>query len=209
MTARSTSLALAICLFAGSAAHAATVTQTFGVQSAFTNGPSSLSFALTGLDPTVNSAINLDFSFAGDLNASNENFSLSIDGTNFGTGCDNNTRNGSFGFGNDRCSQNDNTVLSSSLLISAADAVTFLADGALDIVFSYSRRVNNTFVDITSPITSSGVTFNAVNNFNFAAGGTVTYQVPDIAAPIPLPGAMGLLVTALAGLGLMRRRRKA
>ena len=188
-------------MIAGSAANAATVVQTFGVGTNFDDGPGAVSFVLTGLPTDIVSALQLDFSFIGDLNSFVEVFDLVVDGTNLGTGCDFNTANGVFGNAADACSQTDNVFQDASLTVDQADAVGFLADGTLNIDFNFSTSVNDGFVDISNGGEfRSGVFFDEAEDFAFAAGGTLSYEIIDIIAPVPLPAGFGLLLLAIGGI---------
>lgn len=197
-------------MLSASAAHAVTVTETFGVGTNFDDGPGSVGFTLSGLDPAVITDLSLNFSFYGDLNAASESFELFLDGTSYGVGCDFNGGNDSFGisrFGiSDFCSQQNNSLTDASLLVSATDAVGLLADGALDIAFNFTQAVND-FVRITNGgETRNGVFFgNSGGGVSFAVGGTVTYETSTI-APIPVPPALPLLAAGLLSLGWVRRQ---
>lgn len=200
--------ACAVSLMA-STAQAVTVTETFGVGADFDDGPGTLAFSLSGLDPAVISDIAINFTFLGDLNALSENFTLFLDGVNYGTGCDLNTGNDSFGISTfgiaDLCSQAANSLTNASLLVSATDAVGLLADGALDLVFSFTQQVNDFVVINNGGETRNGVFFGNTAGVSFAAGGTVSYETSTI-APIPLPPMLPVMVAGLAGLALLRRQ---
>lgn len=201
--------ALATLLLSAASTQAATVTQTFGVATSNSTGPGSIGFTLAGLDPAIESDLTIDFTFFGDLNGFNETFEVFVDNTSFGIGCDVNPFNGNFGgFGIDLCSQNNNSLTTTSLLISSVQALGLLADGVLDIAFNFSNTVN-AFVDITNGGESrSGVFFGNTQNASFGVGGTVTYQAADVVAPVPVPPALPLLMAGVLGLGLLRRRQR-
>ena len=200
-----TALALSL---AATAAQAVTVTETFGPGADFNDGPGSLGFTLTGLDTKVISDIAINFTFFGDLNALNENFTLFVDGVNYGTGCDLNSGNDSFGISTfgiaDLCRQAPNSLTDASLLISATEAVGLLADGVLDLVFNFTQGVNDFVAINNGGETRNGVFFGNTTGVSFAAGGTVTYETSTV-APIPVPPSLPLMVAGLAGLMLLRR----
>lgn len=187
---------------------AATVTQTFGVATSNATGPGSIAFTLAGLDPAIESDLAIDFTFFGDLNGFTETFEVFVDNTSFGVGCDFNPTNGNFGtFGLDLCSQANNSLTTTSLLIDSVQALGLLADGVLEIVFNYSSAVN-AFVDITNGgETRSGVFFGNVQNASFGVGGTVSYEATDFVAPVPVPPALPMLLAGVLGLGLLRRQK--
>lgn len=207
---RPTRLLLAITglFLCSTSVHAATVTQTFGVQTSFSSGPGSLAFTLAGLNPAVESDLTIDFTFFGDLNGFTENFELFADGTSYGVGCDVNPTNGNFGnFGLDICSQNNNSLTTTSVLISSVAAAGLLADGVLNLLFAYNGNVN-AFVDINNGgQTRSGVFFGNVQNASFGVGGTVSYEATEPPAPVPLPPALPMALAGIAALWSLRRLR--
>lgn len=189
---------------AGGAANAATVSASFGPAYDFDDGPGSVQMTLAGLDPAITSALTIDFTVIGDLDAKAENFTLSVDGTAFGIGCDQNVGNDTFGILADDCYQSSDGFVDGLLVIDETTAADLLTDGALTITFDFTYSVNN-FVDITAPTSRSGVVFDTTANIAFAAGGTISYEG---IAPVSLPAGMPLMVGTLGALGLVSRRKR-
>jgi hypothetical protein len=187
--------------FLATAAYATPVTQTFGPVYDFDDGPGSVSATLSGLSTSISGNLTVDFSVIGDLDWSTEYFDLTIDGTAFGRGCDNNTGNDTFGITSDSCSQSANGFRTGQLVIDNTTAVGLLSDGILNIAFAFTNAVND-FVSITQNRTLSGVTFVTSNNLSFAAGGTVSYNSPP---EVPLPAGLPLLLAGLGAFGVARR----
>lgn len=162
-----------------------------------------MEFALSGLDDTITGDLTIDFTVIGDLSHVTEYFTLFVDGTAFGTGCDLEASNDTFGFAGDDCSERDDTFQTTSLVIDEATAAGLLSDGALTLTFDFSANVD-AFVDITAPVALSGVQFNTADAISFAAGGTVSYtSVPAI----PLPAGLPMLAGAVGAFAVLRRRR--
>lgn len=194
------------CAFMATGAQAVTISEGFGPEYDFTSDGGTFTFDLDNLDTFITSDLTIDFTVIGDLNSNNENFRLFVDGVNFGRGCNGNTNDDDFGIAGDACAQDANEFRDGQLTINLADAVTFLADGALEIAFQFNRRVD-AFVDINNGgETRSGVFFGDANNFSFAAGGTVSYESATT-APVPLPAGAPLLLAGLLAFGFMGRRQ--
>lgn len=175
-------------LFAASVAISASAAQattiTFGPTSAGGRGPN-IAFDNLVTPTTTTGDATFTFSVRGDLDATNENVLVSIDGFSLGRALDADPSNDSFDFAGDNGSPNTD-VHTGSATISNAVIATLINDGFLNLFFDFSSTVNFA---------------GSVNELY----GSITFD--SSVAPVPLPASSVMLGLGLLGLGGLRRRK--
>jgi hypothetical protein len=169
-------------LLASTAAQAASIS--FGPTSASGSGPT-INFSGLVAPTGITGDATITFTVNGDLNSSSEYIDINLDGFSLGRVFDNNSANDAFDFAGDSGNQSQSD-LTGSATISNAVMAGLIADGLLNLSFSFSNSVD---------------CCGSVNKLV----GTISYA--DI-APVPLPASLPFLLAGLGGFGIAARRKK-
>ncbi|MEM9499990.1 MAG: VPLPA-CTERM sorting domain-containing protein [Pseudomonadota bacterium] len=167
------SCAVAAIVFAAGTASAATVSATQDLP----DGPAVLTYAFTGLGPSVgDGVVNLSTGAdeGVDLSKASESLTVAIDGTEIGT------------LAAITCTNSNSCPLDHDFTVLAAILSDALLDGMVDIVLTASAKVD--LVRGPDPI-------------------TVTLRYEDAISAVPLPAGLPLLAAGLAGFGVVSRRK--